>query len=80
MNQTNVRQWSDELNAELTKLAATKDIDEAKVIARAFLQSCHMQKTIPKKLEELESMTRIDKIVSLCYNTLLSGEGLKVVK
>lgn len=69
-----------ELTAILNQLSTTTDLNEAKEVARQFLNKCAMQKSMPTKLRQLEQMTSLQKIVGLCYNTMLSGEGLAVQK
>lgn len=64
----------------LHRIAETTDTEEARAIGREFLEHCVMQKHTPKKLEALSHMDTATKIYSLCFNTMLSGEGLKVIK
>lgn len=60
----------------LAKLAATTDVETAREIATQFLTQCAMQRTMKQKVDQLSRMTTYRQIVSLCYNTMLSGEGL----
>ena len=68
------------LEAQLAELGRVTDVAAAKTIAKQFLLSCAMDRHTPDKLRQLEGMTSIYKIYSLCFNTMLSGEGLKVQK
>jgi hypothetical protein len=69
-----------ELTGLLQRLGQTRDLAEAKVIGTEFLSKCVMKDTIAAKQRELDGMTSVIKIYSLCFNTMLSGEGLKVLK
>lgn len=78
---TNKTQPADaKLTAILGRLGATKDVDAARAIAHEFLDNCAMPKSIEAKKRELDGMTSHTKILNLCYNTMLSGEGLAVAK
>lgn len=67
-----------QLTVILNELSATTDVDAAKVIAKKFIETCAMQKTMPEKLRDLDAMTSHVKILKLCYSTMLAGEGLGV--
>ena len=69
------------VESKLTEiLAVTSDVEQARVIAHEFLDNCAMPKSVAAKRRELDGMTSLVKINNLCYNTMLSGEGLAVAK
>lgn len=65
----------------LKRMAAIKDLDALKQQADEFLTKCRFAgDKIATHRRKLQELTKVSDIQQLCWNTLLSGEGQKVLR
>lgn len=65
----------------LKRMAAIKDLDALKQQADEFLTKCRFAgDKITTHRRKLQELTKVSDIQQLCWNTLLSGEGQKVLR
>lgn len=64
----------------LDSLCLAKTLPEAKELAVKFFDSLRSQDKASLLKIKLERIGRVEQVVSMCYNALLSGERMGVLK
>lgn len=71
-----IKKDSEVLTKLLENLKTAESLEAALNIGKAFMDNLRGKDEVQKLYRKLEGCPTVQKVQALCYNTLLSGEGM----
>lgn len=75
-----IQKDSEVLTKLLDNLKTIDSLETARAVGKDFIDSLRGKEQVQKLYRKLDSCTTVQKVQALCYNTLLSGEGMATAR